>query len=263
MMPVSLLATLSVLIVVPVATLLIGGSCVIAALLRFPDGAGSPYDVLPRLWSRILLAAAGVRVVVHNTEIIKETAAHVFIANHVSWYDIPALGSFLPRAKFVAKAELFQVPVLGGAMRAVGMVPIERQNRRAAFGAYNEAAKRIREGNSVVVFAEGTRGSGYQLRSFKRGPFMLAIDAGASVVPVLLYGTLQVIRRGSTLVHPGRVDVHLLEPVSVEGYDYEGREELAEKVRSRIADALLTLYGIESQPQKRMPASPTTGLSTT
>lgn len=254
----SLLTTLSALIVVPIATFIIGSSCMIAALMRIPDRPGSPYDVLPRLWGKILLAAAGVRVVVHNHERIKGTKAHIFVANHVSWYDIPALGSFLPRAKFVAKAEVFRVPVMGGAMRAVGMVPIERQNRRAAFGAYDEAAKRIREGNSVVVFAEGTRGEEYPLRPFKKGPFVLAIDAGAPIIPVLIHGTIEVIRRGSMVVHPGRVDVHLLEPVSVTGYDYEGRDELAEKVRSRIADALLTHYGIESPPQKKFPVSETT-----
>lgn len=255
MILVSLFTTLIALIVIPLATFLIGGSCIIAALLRIQDRPGSPYDFLPRLWSKVVLAVAGVRVVVHNEGQIRSGDPHIFVANHISWYDIPALGSFLPRAKFVAKAELFKLPVFGGAMRSVGMVPIERQNRRAAFGAYDEAAKRIREGNSVVVYAEGTRGDDYPLRTFKKGPFVLAIDAGAPIVPVLIYGSREVIRRGSMLVHPGKVDVHLLEPVSVEGYDYDGRDELAEKVRSRIAEALATHYGIESPPQRGTPVA--------
>jgi 1-acyl-sn-glycerol-3-phosphate acyltransferase len=107
----------------------------------------------------------------------------------------------------------------------------------------------------VVVYAEGTRGDDYPLRAFKKGPFVLAIDAGAPIVPVLIHGTREVIRRGSMLVHPGKVDVHLLEPVSVEGYDYDGRDELAEKVRSRIAEALATHYGIESPPQRGAPVA--------
>ena len=138
-------------------------------------------------------------------------------------------------------------------MRAVGMVPIERQNRKAAFGAYDEAARRIRDGNSVVVFPEGTRGEEYPLRPFKKGPFVLAISAGAPVVPVLVHGTREVMSRHSLMVRPGRVDVHLLEPVEVQGYGYEDRDALANAVRSRIADALESLYGIDSPSQIAAP----------
>ena len=253
----SILITAVALILIPIVTFVIGTLCMLAALLRMEDRPGSPYDVLPRAWAKSLVAIAGVRVRVHNPERAGDGTPHIFLANHVSWYDIPALGSFLPRAKFVAKAELFRIPVLGGAMRAVGMVPIERQNRKAAFGAYDEASRRIREGDSVIVFPEGSRGYDYPLRPFKKGPFVLAIDAGVPIVPVLLHGTREVIRKGSMLLHPRRVDVHLLEPVSVEGYGYDHRDALAEKVRSRIAEALASHYGIESPPQKSTPASTT------
>jgi 1-acyl-sn-glycerol-3-phosphate acyltransferase len=249
----SLLITFVALILIPIVTLVIGMLCMLAALLRMKDGPGSPYDVLPRAWAKALVTIAGVRVRVHNPERAGDGSPHIFLANHVSWYDIPALGSFLPRAKFVAKAELFKIPVLGGAMRAVGMVPIERHNRKAAFGAYDEASQRIREGDSVIVFPEGSRGYDYPLRPFKKGPFVLAIDAGAPIVPVLLHGTREVIRKGSMMLHPERVDVHLLEPVSVEGYEYDDRDALAEKVRSRIAEALASHYGIESPPQRSAP----------
>ena len=246
----TILTTIFALIAIPLITLVIGTLCMTSALLRVKDRPGSPYDVLPRAWAKGVLAATGVRVRIHNIERSGDGNPHIFLANHVSWYDIPALGSFLPRAKFVAKAELFKMPVLGGAMRAVGMVPIERQNRKAAFGAYDEAARRIREGNSVIVFPEGTRGYDYPLRPFKKGPFVLAIDAGAPIVPVLIHGAREVIRKGSMMVHPGRIDVHLLEPVSVEGFSYDDRDELAEQVRARIAEALFVHYGIESPPQK-------------
>jgi len=253
----SILVSLISLVVIPVVTIVISSLCMLAALLRFKDKPGSPYDVLPRLWAKALLVSAGVRVKVYNRERAGDGSPHIFLANHVSWYDIPALGSFLPRAKFVAKAELFKVWMLGGAMRAVGMVPIERQNRKAAFGAYDEASRRIREGNSVIVFPEGSRGYEYPLRPFKKGPFVLAIDAGAPIVPVLIYGTREVATKGKALLRPGRVDVHLLEPVSVEGYGYDDRDALAEKVRSRIADALASHYGIESPPQRASAATAT------
>lgn len=251
----AILATMSLGIVAPLATLLVGAICVYVVVFRRPDRPGSPHDFLPRLWSDLVLFFTGVRVTVHNRERLTDGKPHIFVANHISWYDIPALASFLPRAKFVAKAELFNLPIFGRAMRVVGMVPIERGNRKAAFGAYDEAAKRIRNGNSVVVFPEGTRGEEYPLRPFKKGPFVLAIAAGAPIIPVLIHGTREVIGKGSMLVHPGRVDVHLLEPVDVQGLDYEDRDRLAAEVRMRIADALVTHYGIESPPPIAAPAA--------
>jgi 1-acyl-sn-glycerol-3-phosphate acyltransferase len=247
MIVVSYLVTLVSLILIPLITFVIASLCVLSAVLRVPDRMGSPYDVLPRLWARGLIACAGCRVIIHNRERAEE-GARVYVANHLSWYDIPALGSFLHRAKFVSKAEVFKVPLMGRAMHAVGMVSLERQNKKAAFSAYNNAAQRIREGNSVIVFPEGTRGDEYPLRQFKKGPFVLAIDASAPVVPVLIYGAREVIKRGSIRIHPGRIHVHLLEPLSVEGMTYEDRDRLAAQARARIAAALESEYGIKSPP---------------
>ncbi|MEO5580525.1 MAG: lysophospholipid acyltransferase family protein, partial [Gemmatimonadaceae bacterium] len=145
-------------------------------------------------------------------------------------------------------------PVFGPAIRAIGMVPIQRENRKAAFGAYDEAAAKIKEGNSVVVFPEGTRGSDYPIRPFKKGPFVLAIAAGVPVVPVLTYGTREVLPRGSFLIRPTTVHIHLLEPIPVAGMDYAARGELAEMVRMKIVDALESNYGIESV--RRLPPEP-------
>lgn len=263
MILVYLLATLSLAITAPIVTLIIGGSCVIAAVFHVKDRAGSVYDLAPRWWSKIVLFMTGVRVSVHNIERAEIGKAHIFVSNHVSWYDIPTLASCLHRTKFVAKAELFKIPVFGAAMKAVGMISIERQNRKAAFAAYDDAAERIREGNCVVVFPEGTRGYDYRIRPFKKGPFVLAIAAGVPIVPILIHGTLDVIERGSILVHPRRVDVHFLQPVSVEGYDYEQRDALASVVRERIAEALSRIYGIEGEEQDVLQARAAYSQSTT
>jgi 1-acyl-sn-glycerol-3-phosphate acyltransferase len=173
---------------------------------------------------------------------------HIFASNHVSWFDVPALATSLPRYKFVAKAELFKVPIFGKAMRAAGMVEIQRENRKAAFGAYEVAAARIRDGNSVVVFPEGTRGHSYPLRPFKKGPFVLAIAAGVPIIPIIVHGTIEVLPKGSLWAHPGTIDVHLLEPVKTEGVDYDHREALMQTVRSRMADAMRKIYGVEPLP---------------
>jgi 1-acyl-sn-glycerol-3-phosphate acyltransferase len=133
-------------------------------------------------------------------------------------------------------------------MRAAGMVEIQRENRKAAFGAYEVAAERIKHGNSVVVFPEGTRGHDYRLRPFKKGPFVLAIAAGVPVVPIIVHGTIEILRKGSFRVHPGTIDIHLLEPVSTTAVDYDHREALMQTVRTRMAAAMRELYGVEALP---------------
>jgi 1-acyl-sn-glycerol-3-phosphate acyltransferase len=250
-----IVATISAFVGAVIASIIVCPPCIVAALLKVPDTPRAPYDAAPRVWSKILLAFTGVRIVVHGRERIADASPHVIVANHVSWFDIPAVASQLQRGRFVSKAEVFRVPLFGHAMRAVGMIPIERQNRKAAFGAYNEATKRIRDGKSVVVFPEGSRGTEYALRPFKKGPFVFAIDAGVPVIPVLIHGTRGVFAKGAHLMRPGKVDVHFLEPVQVDGMNYDARDRLATEVRSRIADALRSIYGIESPPQNSAQSS--------
>jgi 1-acyl-sn-glycerol-3-phosphate acyltransferase len=250
---VSLLATASAMVAITIATVTIGGVAVIAGMIGFPDGAGSPYHVFAPAWSRVLLFFSFVRVRVHNRE-RAAAGARVYVVNHMSYYDVPVLSSFLPRAKFVTKEELFSIPIFGKAMKAIGMVPISRDNKRAAFSSYDAAARSIRNGNSIVVFAEGTRGTSCGIRPLKKGPFVLAISAGVPIIPVLIHGTHEVLPRGSIMVTPRTVDVHLLEPVSVEGLGISDRDRLASEVWSRMSEALLAHYGIESAPRE-LPAA--------
>ena len=239
------------------ATIVLGLSAIIAALLGVKDQPGSIYDKVPRWWSMAVLRAVGVKVRVHGMENVNSGEPYIFASNHVSWFDVPALAKVLPRYKFVAKAELFKVPIFGKAMRAAGMIEIQRENRKAAFGAYDVAAERIRAGNSVVVYPEGTRGQSYPLRPFKKGPFVLAIAAGVPIVPIILHGTIEVMRKGSLWVHPGTIDIHLLEPVDTSGVDYDHREALMQTVRTRMADAMKELYGVDALPvpASRLPSS--------
>lgn len=235
-------------------TPLLGGLVIAASLLGVEDREGGVYDWAARTWARILVRVAGVRIVVHGAGQLERRQAHVFAANHVSWYDVFVLASLLPRNKFVAKAELFRIPIFGPAARAAGTVPIERENRKAAFGAYDQAAHQIRAGSSVIVFPEGTRGADYRLRAFKKGPFVLAIAAQVPVVPMVVHGTIAVLPRGSWRARPARVDVHLLEPVETTGMTYEDRDRLARLVWARMADALQQHYGVQSAPE-RLPSA--------
>jgi 1-acyl-sn-glycerol-3-phosphate acyltransferase len=225
-------------------TLILGPLVLLAQVLGVPHKRGGIFDMAPRWWTRGILRAAGVTIVRHNAELISENESYVYIANHVSWFDILVLLDALPNFGFVAKREIEKIPVFGKAARAVGVIYLDRENRKAAFGAYEDAANRIRNGASVVVYPEGTRGDSYALRPFKKGPFVLAIRAGVPVVPVIVYGTIAVNPRGSLKARPGTVHVHLLDPVPTEGLTYEQRDELCETVRLRMADALREVYHV-------------------
>ncbi|MFL5573388.1 MAG: lysophospholipid acyltransferase family protein [Gemmatimonadaceae bacterium] len=244
----SFLRTILLFVTAFFATLFLGLSVIVAAMLRVRDKPSGIYDKAPRWWSAAVLWAVGIKVRVHGLDKLKPEEPHIFASNHVSWFDVPALAKVLPRYKFVAKAELFKVPIFGGGMRAVGMIEIQRDNRKAAFGAYEVAAERIRAGSSVIVFPEGTRGHEYALRPFKKGPFVLAIAAGVPIVPIIVHGTIEIMPKGSLWAHPGTIDVHLLEPVSTTGVDYDHREALMQTVRTRMADAMRELYGVEPLP---------------
>jgi len=253
----SFLRTILLYATAVVATFFLGLTVIIAALLGVKDEPGGIYDNVPRWWSSAVLWAVGVKIRVHGMENARGGEPHIFASNHVSWFDVPSLASTLPRNRFVAKAELFKVPIFGRAMRAVGMIEIQRDNRKAAFGALDVAAERIRGGKSVVVFPEGTRGEAYPLRPFKKGPFVLAIAAGVPIVPIIVHGTIEIMPRGSLWAHPGTIDIHLLEPISTTGVDYNHREALMKTVRTRMADAMRDLYGVEALPAmaSRLPSS--------
>ncbi len=226
--------TLFTMLVLLVLTIVFATLLVAAALFGVPNRAGSIYDVLPRIWARAALWAAGVTVRVHGLDRLTPGGTFIFLCNHVSLFDIPALVGWLPRNNFVAKAELFKIPIFGQGIRVLGTVPIERENQQAAFSSYDTAAARIRGGSSVVVFPEGTRGREYPIRPFKKGPFVLAIKAGAPIVPVVVYGTIEILPRRRLLVHPGVIDVYVMDQISTTGLEYEDRDVLAQTVHDKM-----------------------------
>lgn len=228
-----------------VATVVIAGSVVIAGLLGFKNRPGSVFDLAPRVWSRIVLAAAGVRIVVHGGE-HRMGAQHIFVANHVSWFDVFVMSAHLRWFKFVAKAELFRIPLFGPAMRYAGMIPIERTNQARARASIDQASAEITRGASVILFPEGTRGREYALRPFKKGAFVLAIETAAPIVPVAIHGTIEIQPKGGMLIRSGRVDLHFLPPIDTVGWAYDDRNALAAEARSRIAACLQREYGVAS-----------------
>lgn len=236
--------TLLTLFTVLVATGVLAPTVIVCRLLRFPDGPNSVYQRVMHLWARIVCRAAGVTVKVHGAERMSADTGVIYAANHVSWFDIFALASVIPRYSFVAKSELRRIPIFGWGAESAGIIFLERENRKSAFESYKVAAREVQRGRSVVVCPEGTRGHDYHLRPFKKGPFVLAIAAQAPIVPALVYGAREVMPKGSFRIHRGVVEIHFLEPVPTAGYDYEHRSELMSVVWHRMADAMRDLYGV-------------------
>lgn len=196
---------------------------------------GGLFDQVPRDYSHDLLHFNRIEVRSEGLEHLRGLGPCVFVANHQSWFDIPALVVVLPGSiRFLAKKELGRVPLFGRALRAAGHIEIDRHDLGSAVEAYRGAAEEIRMGLSAMVFAEGTRSRDGRLLPFKKGPFVLAIVARVPVVPVYVEGGREVLPRGSLRPRPGVLTVHVGEPIPTIGLGYEDREALSSRARAAL-----------------------------
>jgi 1-acyl-sn-glycerol-3-phosphate acyltransferase len=208
------------------------------------DRTGDRVIDLARVWSRVVLAFAGVRVTVEMRGQLASDQTYVFMANHLSAVDIWALFVALPvRVRMIAKKQLGAIPLFGWAMRAGRFIFVDRGNAAAARRSIEEAKRRIQGGHSVLIFPEGTRSRDGRLGPFKKGGFHLAIDSGVPVVPVALMGTRASMPRRSLLLRPGHVHVIFGEPVPTSGLTDGDRHALLERVRVSIAQMLTPTSG--------------------
>ena len=190
---------------------------------------------------QLALGLAGIRYTVIGREHVPYDRAVVFCANHQSNVDPPVLFRALhPRLHILYKAELRKLPVLGKVLEAGGFVAIERENRDAAFASIERAAESIRQGNSFLIFPEGTRSRGDDLLPFKKGGLVMALRARAPVVPVAIMGGRAAMRKGSAFVRPVDVTVRIGHPIETAGMTGDDRDTLIADVRARI-EALLRM----------------------
>jgi 1-acyl-sn-glycerol-3-phosphate acyltransferase len=182
--------------------------------------------------------AAGIRIEISGLENIPAGRSCIFMSNHVSNLDPPVLIPLLPgRSSVLLKKELMNIPILGRAMRMAKFVPVERGSRRdAAKASVEAAADALRSGLHILVYPEGTRSLDGRLSTFKKGPFFLAEETQAPIVPIALSGTQTMMRKGSSAITPGLARIQVLP--AVEPSKYETREALMAAVRSAIGEAL-------------------------
>lgn len=214
----------------------LGAIVFVAALFKVPYRPWGIYDRCQRLWGRILLWTSGVPVRVVGGEQLSLAEPHVLIVNHASFFDVLVLAAYLPLpVKYVARKELFSIPIFGQALWAMGHVKLDRENLQQAFEAYATAARIIRERKlHVVVFPEGTRTRTGQLQPFKKGPFVFAIQVGAPIVPIYLSGTFGILPKGAVRLRPHPVTIAVGEPLSPAGLTYEDRDTLAKRAEHAV-----------------------------
>ncbi|HEV3456426.1 MAG TPA: lysophospholipid acyltransferase family protein [Thermoanaerobaculia bacterium] len=190
-----------------------------------------------RLWAAGLLLVSGVRLEVERPAGLDPASSYVFLANHQSLFDIPALLlAVRGRFRMVAKQSLFRIPVFGWALTAAGFVSVDRGDRTAARQSFAAAEQGLRSGGSVLLFPEGTRSTGDTLLPFKRGGFLLALRTGLPIVPVGIRGTHAVQARGRRSIQPGMVQVRFGEPIPAADFGIRRKRELIAEVRRRLAE---------------------------
>jgi 1-acyl-sn-glycerol-3-phosphate acyltransferase len=227
-------SVLTILVVVPLVTFVTCVGVIIGILvLRMSTRR---IKAVPRWWSRTIARCNGVEVRVEGLENLEQDHPYIFAANHQSQFDIFALDGFLMvDFRWMAKKELFRIPIVGPAMRLAGSIPIDRSRGRQALKSLAEAATRIASGTSVVIFPEGTRTLDGRLQPFKSGAMYLAIKSGVDIVPMAIIGGFEIMPKGSFLAKPGRITIKIGQPVSSKDYTQKQKQQLADLLHDKVA----------------------------
>lgn len=198
-----------------------------------------PLAMARRGYSPALFKAALARFHVEPLPDVDWSKPYVFVMNHQSMLDIPAAFAAIPAdLRFVAKKVLKYVPVLGWYMRVTGMIFVDRSNRIQAVKSLKHAADKIRNGKSIIAYPEGTRSRDGRILPFKKGAFVLALEAGVPIIPVAIDGSGKVLPTDTFKVRPGTIRLKVGQPIPTAGRSPEQRDSLVHEVR----DALIRLH---------------------
>ena len=193
-----------------------------------------------RIWSRRVMKWLGTLHSVKGLEHLDGVPASILVSNHASLIDIPLIYASIPRPiRMVAKRELLGVPFIGWVIRHAGFIPIRREVTEEAVAALAEVRRYLESGVDFYLAAEGTRSKTGELLSFKKGPFVMAIQMGVPVVPLALHGTHRVIPKKSLFPLSGQtVRLTVLRPIPTDGLTYGDREDLRDRVYEAIRNVL-------------------------
>ena len=211
-----------------------------AMLSTFIDSSGKMYHLIALAWSRGCLLAAGVRLEIAGTEFLPADRPLILMGNHQSYFDIPVLFQAVPVPfTWLAKEELFRIPVFGHSMRSAGYIPIKRGDGRDSLRSLNRAAELVKAGKSVAIFPEGTCSVDGTLLPFKRGGFILAEKAGVPIAPFSISGALEVNPPDNLLtLRPGVIRIKFSPVIEIDDCNARHPTLLLEQVRKSIASGL-------------------------
>jgi len=230
-----MIQTFFIILYIVISTIFLG---ILAILLAFFDKSGNSSHKIARAWAKSILFVSRIKVVVKGLSNIDPASSYIYMANHLSNFDIPVLLACLPvQFRWLAKAELFKIPIFGQGMQGCGYISIDRSNRKEAFKSLDIAAEKIRNGVSVVIFPEGTRSREFKVNQFKKGGFVLAVDAQVPIIPILIDGTWHIMSKNGLRIKPGKVFLEIMEPVETSEYSRKTKNDLMEKVRRIISSS--------------------------
>jgi 1-acyl-sn-glycerol-3-phosphate acyltransferase len=199
------------------------------------DRTGNWQHQMARIWGRVLLAVSFIRVRVRGLEKLDPRANYVFVANHSSYMDIPALLARLPyQFRFFAKKGLYKIPFLGWHLHRAGHLPVDRSNARNSLKSMSAGARIVAErGVSVLLFPEGGR-TKVGLREFKEGAAYIAIKAGVPIAPVAIVGMRELLPMGSIHLRSGHAELRVGAPIPTAGLTLADREDLTRQMHEQI-----------------------------
>ncbi len=208
---------------------------IIALLSLLVEEDGRTYFWAGSTWSKLTLRIWGIDVRVRGMENIQRDGAYIFVTNHASMFDIPAIMSVLPRVRIMFKKELSYIPIWGWALKWGHHIMVDRAKGSEAMKSINRAAEAIKTGGSVILFAEGTRTRDGKLLPFKRGAFTLAAKSGVPIVPIAINGSFKILPKSSLDIRPSPIELVMEKPIDTSHVATRGEEiALMNRVREII-----------------------------
>jgi 1-acyl-sn-glycerol-3-phosphate acyltransferase len=234
----------TIITVVAGVTATIVAVALIAVMVVLNDSSPMIEKII-RGWSRVWLAVSGTKLEIEGAENIDPNRSYVVVANHLSALDIMACLLAVPLPiRFLAKKELFRVPVLAQGMRMVGIIEVDRQARGAVHSEVNRQSRElIEKGRSLIIYAEGTRPRNGVMKPFKKGAFTMAISSGLPVLPLSIHGSYEAWPPGTPLVRGGVITVVLDKPIETDGMSTPDTGDLRDQVREVIAGRVEAMGG--------------------
>ncbi len=206
-----------------------------SVLVRLVDSSGDLSHTVNSWWSRWICILNGVKVTVEGMEHVDPSRAQIFVANHQGYFDIFALDGFLPvQLRWISKASIFKIPLVGWAMRAADYVSVERDDKKQSYRAFIASAEKLKSGKSVVIFPEGTRSETGEIGEFKKGGHLLSARSKAPMTPVTIIGSRGIIKKGSGMINPQPMKIIISPPAEWDVKKSKNGDNVLQEIREII-----------------------------